>query len=531
MNSVTCFVIGITISLLSSVVAAKQTLVYCSEGSPELLNPQRTLSGTARNATATTIYDRLVDFQMGSTNIIPSLAESWSISDDKKVYEFKLRQNVKFHKTSYFSPTRDLNADDVIFSIERQRNKKHPFHSIGGGNYQYFQGMGMDRLIADVKRINKYTVRITLDHPEAPFLADLAMPFMSILSAEYGKQLLEQGKPEDIDMLPVGTGPYLYRSYHKDSILRFHANSEYWGKEPGVENLVFAITPDPSVRLQKMKTGECQISVSPTPANFGVIQKSNNLVLAESEGMNVSYVAMNIEKPPFDDLRVRQAIAYALNKQHYIDAIYQGTVEAAINPYPSSIWSYTSNVATYEYSPDKAKMLLKEAGYPGGFSTSLWTLPVSRPYNPNGRKMGEMMQADLARVGIRVKLQTYDWGTYLDKVKHGEHQMVQLGWSSDNGDPDNFLYTLLSCDAVTRGSNNSRYCSQEFDALIKHARVETDKAKRTQLYQKALFLLSSDVPIIPIAHSKVYRILSDRVVGYRINPFDMDYFSTISLRN
>ncbi|WP_153221037.1 ABC transporter substrate-binding protein [Pseudomonas sp. SZ57] len=517
--------------LLSLPALAAQTLVYCSEGSPEALNPQRTLSGTARNATATTIYDRLVDFEPGTTNVVPSLAESWTISEDRKVYEFSLRRGVKFQKTDYFTPTRELTADDVIFSINRQFDSNHPYHSVGGGSYQYFQGMGMDKLIDRVEKLDEHHVRIVLNQPEAPFLADMAMPFMSILSAEYGEQLMVRGTPDEIDQLPIGTGPYLYRSYQKDSVLRFASHPGYWGVPAKIDNLVFAITPDPSVRLQKMKTGECQIAVSPAPADLDAIRKDKRLVLDEAEGMNVGYLAMNVQKAPFNDVKVRRAIAHALNKQNYINAVYQGTGEVAINPYPSSLWSYTRNVSTYNYDPAMARKLLTEAGYPDGFKTTLWTLPVSRPYNPNGRKMGEMMQADLARVGIRVELATFDWGTYLDKVKRGEHQMVQLGWSGDNGDPDNFLYTLLSCDSVTRGSNNSRYCSAEFDRLISQARVESDQALRASLYQQALGLLSQDVPVIPIAHSKVYRVLSPKLAGYKMNPFDMDYFSQLSLRD
>ena len=515
--------------LLSLPALAAQTLVYCSEGSPEALNPQRTLSGTARNAPATTIYDRLVDFEPGTTRVVPALAESWNISDDGKVYEFAMRHGVKFHQTSYFTPSREMTADDVLFSINRQLDPNHPYHLVGGGNYQYFQGMGMDKLIVRVEKIDDYRVRIILKQPEAPFLADLAMPFMSILSAEYGQKLLERGELEEIDQLPIGTGPYQYRSYQKDSLLRFVAHPGYWGVSAKIENLVFAITPDPSVRLQKLKTGECQIAVSPAPADLGAIRKDKRLVLSESEGMNVGYLAMNIEKPPFNDLRVRRAIAHALNKQHYIRAVYQGTAEVAINPYPTSLWSYTTDVSTYSYDPAAARRLLAESGYPDGFTTTLWTLPVSRPYNPNGRKMGELMQADLAQVGIRVDLVTFDWGTYLDKVKRGEHEMVQLGWSGDNGDPDNFLYTLLSCASVTRGSNNSRYCSADFDRLISQARIESELALRTSLYQQALGVLSHDVPVIPIAHSKVFRVLSPRLAGYIVNPFDMDYFSPLSL--
>ncbi|WP_434632535.1 ABC transporter substrate-binding protein [Chromobacterium sp. CV08] len=516
---------------LSHAAPADDTLVYCSEGSPESLNPQITLSGTARNATTTTLYDRLVDFAPGSARVAPALAESWTVSADQKTYVFKLRRGVKFHKTAFFTPSRDFNADDVLFSFNRQLKADHPFHAVGGGNYQYFQGMGMDKLIASVGKIDDYSVRIVLTRPEAPFLTDLAMPFMSILSAEYGGRLQKAGRPADIDILPVGTGPYAFSSYLKDSTIRYAANPQYWGAKPKIRNLVFAITPDASVRLQKMKKGECQIAVSPSPADLQIIRGNRELRLSEQDSMNIGYLAMNVEKPPFNNVLVRRAVAYALNKQAYVNAVYLGNAKVAINPYPPTMWSYTDKVQTYGYDPVKARALLAQAGYAKGFSTTLWTLPVSRPYNPNGRKMGEMMQADLAKVGIKAELATFDWATYLDKVKRGEHQMVQLGWSGDNGDPDNFLYTLLSCDSVTRGSNNSRYCQPTFNKLISDARRTDDAKVRSKLYQQALQQLSKDEPIIPIAHSKVYRVLSARVNGFVVNPFDMDYFAPLSYQN
>lgn len=294
-------------------------------------------------------------------------------------------------------------------------------------------------------------------------------------------------------------------------------------------NLVFSITPDASVRTQKVKRNECQVAVAPAPATLPALKEDKRLIVKEQDGLNIGYLAMNVEKPPFDNPLVRRAIAYALNKQSYMDAIFMGNARTAINPYPPGMWSYTDAVRTYQYDPEQARSLLEQAGYKNGFNTTLWTLPVSRPYNPNGRKMGEMMQADLARVGIKVTLVTFDWGTYLDKVKRGEHEMVQLGWSGDNGDPDNFLYTLFSCDAVTRGSNNARYCDREFNDLITRARTVSDVKVRTSLYRKALMKLSEDEPVVPIAHSKVFRVLSKQVDGYIMNPFDLDYFAPISL--
>jgi dipeptide transport system substrate-binding protein len=195
------------------------------------------------------------------------------------------------------------------------------------------------------------------------------------------------------------------------------------------------------------------------------------------------------------------------------------------------MWSWTSEVEVYDYSPTKAKALLAKAGYPNGLSLSLWALPVTRPFNPNGLKMAVLMQQDLAEAGIKVDIKAYDWGTYLEKIKAGEHEMAQLGWTGDNGDPDNFLYTLLSCDSVTRGSNNSRYCQKEFNDLIVKARTVSNKKLRTELYHKALKILSKDTPIIPIVHSKVFRGVSVKVKGYVMDPLDMDNFFDLSIES
>lgn len=529
MNKVFALLTFYSAVLVSMPAFSASNLVYCSEGSPESFNPQITLSGTARNATAPTLYNRLLDFEPGTTKLVPSLAKRWEISPDNRSYTFELRDDVSFHSTAYFTPSRKMNADDVLFSFNRQLDKEHPYHMVGGGTYQYFQGMGMDKLITKVEKLGDHRVRIELSQPEAPFLSNLAMPFMSILSSEYGEQLQRENRKADIDMLPVGTGPFKFRRYQKGTSIRYKANEAYWQGQPAIGNLVFSITPDPSVRYMKLKKGECDLVVYPSPSDIAQIKSQSGMVLAEEDGLNIGYLAMNTEKPPFDNVQVRRAIAHALNKQAYINAVYLGNAELAINPYPPSMWSHNDEVAQYEYNPEKARKLLQKAGYSDGFKVTLWTLPVSRPYNPNGRKMGEMMQQDLAKIGVEVELVSYDWGTYLDKVKRGEHDMVQLGWAGDNGDPDNFLYTLFSCDSVQRGSNNSRYCQPEFESLIKRARRESDLATREQLYREALRVFSEDVPVIPIAHSKVFRALSSRVEGYVMDPFDVDNFFPLSV--
>jgi dipeptide transport system substrate-binding protein len=505
-----------------------KTFVYCSEGSPSSFNPQLVADGTSLN-TLHPVFNGLVEFEIGTTTVVPALAESYTISKDKLTYTFKLRKGVKFHTTKTFTPTRDMNADDVVFSYERQLLKNHPYHSVGGGTYEYFDGMDMAKVIKSVKAVNPLTVEITLNYAEAPFLANMAMPFMSVLSKEYADKLAAADKKADIDLNPVGTGPFVLQSYVKGSTIRYAAFENYWGKKGNIEKLLFAITPDASVRAQKLKTGECHFINDPAPADIAALKADSKFSVVSAAGMNIGYLAMNTAKKPFDQLLVRQAVGYALNRKAYMDAIFLGNAIIAKNPLPPSIWSYNDAVKDLDYNPEKAKALLKQAGLEKGFDTELWTMPVSRPYNPNGKKLGEMMQADLAKVGIRVKLVTYDWPTYLSKAKIGEHTLIQFGWTGDNGDPDNFLGILLGCSSIESGSNYARWCFKPFNDLILEAKKVTDIKKRTELYKKAQVIFKEQMPWVTIDHSTVFRAMSKSVKNYKMDPLGADIFNQVSI--
>lgn len=509
--------------------SAEKTFIYCSEGSPVAFNPQVTTDGTSSNASSYTIYNRLVDFKEGTTEVIPSLAQSFEISKDKKTYVFKLRKGVSFHTTSYFTPTREFNADDVLFSFKRQMDKESPFHLVGGGIYEYFQSMEMDKVIESVEKIDSHSVRINLTKPNAAFLANMAMPFMSILSLEYAEKLIREKNKDKIDQSPVGTGPFIFLHYSKDNLIRFKANPLYFEGAPKIKQLIFSITSDANVRYQKLKTKECHFIIEPSPSDLPNIRKDKDTIVMEGPGLNVSYLAMNTSKAPFDNLNVRLAINHALNKDAYIKAIYLGNAIPAKNPIPPTIWSYNKKVKDLNYDPKKSKELLKKAGFPNGFETEIWTLPITRPYNPNGKKMGEMMQADLGKVGIKVKLVTYDWGTYLSKASKGEHQMIQMGWTGDNGDPDNFLNVLLGCPSVITGSNYSRWCNKKFNDLIQKATLTTSKKERIKLYEKAQEEFKKDAPWVTLAHSTVFRAMNKAVKGYKISPLGHDIFTNVSM--
>ncbi|MCB0340947.1 MAG: ABC transporter substrate-binding protein [Pseudobdellovibrionaceae bacterium] len=507
------------------VFAAKsKTFVYCTEASPKIFNPQMATDGPTFNASAQTVYNRLVDFKRGTTEVIPSLAESWTVSQDGLTYTFDLRKDVKFHSIENYTPQRNFNAEDVIFTIDRMRQKSHPYHQVNGGVYEYFSAMEMDKIIKDIKKIGDYRVQFVLSRPEAPFLANLAMDFASILSAEYGTFLLKKGRAEDLDTTPVGTGPFVFQRYVKDSMIRYKAHPDYFLGKAKIDKLVFSITPDPTVRYQKLKRGECHFAAEPSPTDVAAMESDPNIKVLHQPGLNVAYLAINTEKPPFNDVRVRRALYHALNRKAYIDAIYLGHGEVAKNPMPPTMWGYNENTKGYDYNPDQAKSLLKQAGLAKGFEVELWTLPVSRPYNPNGKKLGELMQSDLAKVGIKAKPVTYKFATYLDKASKGEHTLAQLGWSGDNGDPDNFLNMLLSCAGVKAGSNMSRWCNKKYTDLVNQAKQTSDPSRRAALYKKAQELFNTEVPWVPIAHSVVFKAMGKNVSGYTLSPLGTENF-------
>lgn len=502
-------------------------LIYCSEGSPSFFNPQLASDGPSFDISVG-IYDRLVEFDKNKNGIKPGLARTWSISKDRLTYTFYLRKNISFHQTDYFKPSRSLNADDVVFSFERQLLKKNPYHLVNGGSYAYFNSLGMGELIKQINKIDNYTIQFILNKKDATFLINLAMEFSSILSKEYADYLLKIKKQESLDFKPIGTGPFMFKKYIKDSVIRLKSHSGYFRGVPRIEGIVTAIVPDTNVRFQKLKKEECDMISQPSPIDLPAMRKHPRIKLVGGKKYNVAYLAMNVQRGPFKNREVRQAVYHALNREFYIQAIYQGYAEVAKNPYPSNLWSYNHKVKDYEYSIEKAKQLLKKAGYEKGFETTMWTLPIARPYNPNGKKMGELMQADLAKVGIKAKLLSYDWPTYISRSNKGEHDMIQLGWTSDNGDPDNFLRVLLSCESVSSGVNVARWCYPPFDRLLRKALNITSKKARSRLYKKAQLIFKQQAPWVTLVHTHEYVAMLKKVKGYIHTPFGSKSFYSIS---
>ena len=509
---------------------AASNLVFCSEGSPAGFDPGLYTTGTDFDAAAETVFNRLTQFERGGTAVIPGLAEKWDIAADGLSYTFHLRPGVKFHSTSYFTPSRTFNADDVLFTFGRMLDKEHPFRKAYPSEFPYFTDMGMDANIAKLEKLDELTVKFTLNEVDAAFIQNLAMSFASIHSAEYAGQLLAAGKPAEINQKPIGTGPFVFSRYQKDSQIRFKGNPDYWKPdEVKIDNLIFAINTDASVRMQKLRAGECHVTLNPRPADLEALAKDPNIQMPSQPGFNDGYIAYNVRHKPFDQLAVRQALDMAVNKQAIIDAVYQSAGQLAVNGMPPTQWSYNDSIKDVAYDPEKARQLLKAAGVAEGTEITLWAMPVQRPYNPNAKLMAEMLQSDWGKIGLKVKIVSYEWGEYLKRTKAGEHDAMLIGWSGDNGDPDNWLGTLYGCDAVD-GNNFSKWCDADYDKLVKAAKRVTDTAERTELYKQAQVILKREVPITPIAHSTVYQPMSKKVVDFRISPFALNSFYGVGVK-
>lgn len=514
--------------LLAAPAAAQQnkTFVFCFEASPEGFDSARGLTFTTYNAVTDPLYSKLVGFAPDSLKTVPDLAERWETSKDGRQYTFHLRRGVKWHSTDYFKPSRDFNADDVILSLDRLRSKDHPFNkAYGWGEYPYTKTYA-----ANIERLEKaddYTLRISLKKADAAFLANLAMPTSIIISAEYAAKLEQAGRVADINVKPIGTGPFVFRRYDKDAQIRYDAHPAYYLGPAKFDHLVYVIAKDSAVRLQKLRAGECHLSISPKPQEVAAIQADPNLKLAQVAGVSTGFIAFNTSKKPLDNPDVRRALSLAINKKALFDSVFQGAASPATRILTPAMLGYDPALKGIDYDPEQAKALLAKAGVAPGTEITLWAMPIARSYNPDGRKFAELVQADWAKVGIKAKIVSYEWGEYIKRASAGEHQAISLGWSSDNGDPDNLLTPLLACASGAFGL--SRWCDKNFDTLLEKGRHETDPVKRAAVYRELARIVQKELPLLPISYGIVTQPMRKEVSGYQVTPLSRTFLHGVEL--
>jgi dipeptide transport system substrate-binding protein len=522
--------LGLLLAVNAAAARAADTLVVCTEASPDALNAQLSTANTSFDVSEQ-IADRLVEMKIGGSDLIPGLAESWTISPDGLTYTFKLRHGVKFQSNANFKPTRDFDADDVVFSFQRMLDKTNPFYQSANGNFPEFIDLVAPNL-QSIDKVDDYTVVLKLKAPLAPLLPSLSMQPFSILSAEYAAALQKSGKLNALDQEPIGTGPFSFVQYQKDAVVRFRAFHDFWGNggaQPDrvakVDNLVFAITPDASVRYAKLRTNECQIARYPNPADLPAMRANPDLKVQEAAIAGTNYIRFRVDRKPLDDKRVRLALAQAIDMTNLVKAVFQGGGTPAASLVPPSLWGYDAALKPYKYDPDAAKKLLAEAGYPNGFTIDLWAIPVVRAYMPNGRRTAEMIQADWAKIGVTANITTYEWGEYLKRSRAGEPSVGMLGGTWDYPDPSEILLGFI----CNNPGNASHWCNQTYTDAVQKANVVTDQAERTQLYITADQAVYDDVPLVRLADVNAYVPVRKNVEGFKLHFLGGQPFGGVSL--
>ena len=543
--------------MVNTVVAAPRVpeeltdngLIYCTHASGFSFNPQTSDAGTSMNVVTEQIYNKL--FEISNTAIpTPILAQSYSISPDGKIITIYLRKGIKFHHTDWFKPTRDFNADDVVFSLNRVLgyetylptleqsavDYKNPqyriFHEQAKKvRFPYFESIKLNQKIESVKALNPHTVQITLFKPDASILSHLASQYAIIFSQEYAVQLNADDNLVQLDLLPVGTGPYKVKNYFRNQYVRLEKNEDYWKKDAKIKNIIIDLSTDRTGRLVKFFNGECQIASYPEVSQLGLLKENDKRYYVKSaEGMNLAYLAFNFQNAVIQDEQVRRAIAQAINRQRIIKTIYHNTATVANNIIPNISWASSVNTPdfAYDFNPSEAKKVLQDKR----LHLNMWVLNEEQVYNPAPLKTAELIKEDLNNIGVNVTIRSVTRTFLIDQLnkKSENYDMILTGWLAGNLDPDSFMRPILSCNAASEMTNLSNWCDEDFDQLMDKALDSPNLWERAHVYNQAQELILSKLPIIPLANMKRVLVVNSRVRHIEMNPFGSLNFSTLSLR-
>ena len=543
--------------MVNTVVAAPRVpeeltdngLIYCTHASGFSFNPQTSDAGTSMNVVTEQIYNKL--FEISNTAIpTPILAQSYSISPDGKIITIYLRKGIKFHHTDWFKPTRDFNADDVVFSLNRvlgyetylpmleqsSVDYKNPqyriFHEQAKKvRFPYFESIKLNQKIESVKALNPHTVQITLFKPDASILSHLASQYAIIFSQEYAVQLNADDNLVQLDLLPVGTGPYKVKNYFRNQYVRLEKNEDYWKKDAKIKNIIIDLSTDRTGRLVKFFNGECQIASYPEVSQLGLLKENDKRYYVKSaEGMNLAYLAFNFQNAVIQDEQVRRAIAQAINRQRIIKTIYHNTATVANNIIPNISWASSVNTPdfAYDFNPSEAKKVLQDKQ----LHLNMWVLNEEQVYNPAPLKTAELIKEDLNNVGVNVTIRSVTRTFLIDQLnkKSENYDMILTGWLAGNLDPDSFMRPILSCNSASEMTNLSNWCDEDFDQLMDKALDSPNLWERAHAYNQAQELILSKLPIVPLANMKRVLVVNSRVRHIEMNPFGSLNFSTLSLR-
>lgn len=501
--------------------------IYCGQGNLSTFNPQLVDNGLTANALSPQIYNTILTLDPDTLMLKASLAKEWSVNREGTEYIFTLRDDVSFQTTRWFTPTRKMNAEDVVFSFRRIIDATNPYHYVNDGIYPWFTSLDFQNLLVDVQELDDHQVKFTLSRPDNSFLANIATPHAVILSAEYARKLQQLDEKPQIDSLPVGTGPFYLDDYQIHDYVRLKRHPHYWGGVAKMEQVVFDISQRGTGTLAKLLRSECDVLNSPIASQIPTIKKQSNITLASTPAMNVAFIAVNTTHAALNDVRVREAISFALNRQNILDSVFYGSGSIAYNMLPPNSWAYEKDQSQIRYDRNYALGLLRAAGFEKGLELTM-TVPLEpRRYNPSPRKTAELIQSNLAEVGIKLTLIPEDRLERTELADRDHVDLILTGWEGTTSDPDSFLRPMLSCDANRAGLNYSMWCNSDFDFLLDLALEVNRPRYRLNLYRQAQNILNQEFPVIPLAHGMQFIAYNKSLTGLHMTPFSLEPFNTV----
>jgi peptide/nickel transport system substrate-binding protein len=490
-------------------------LVVAQAADPIALDPVRVTDSESIEV-GELIFEGLVGWKPGTTDIEPRLAIGWKVAPDGKTWTFSLRDHVVFHDGTPFD------ASAVVFSFERLLDPQHPnYLGTSGG---YWRSLLKD--VTKVTAVDPHTVEIHVGRAYSPLLGDLAMfPMVSPAGV--------RAAGDGFAAHPVGTGPFELESWTKGQQVVVHRFDGYWGSRPYLDRVVFQVDPDARQRLIDLESGSVDVASAILPDEQPFVELHPDLVLVHTPGNDVTYLAMNTQKKPWDDVRVRRAANFAVNKEPIVKLAYQGRAVPADSPLPPTEWAYHDPRVRYAYDPAAARKLLNDAIADGTFDPNktykLYVPSTPRPYVPQPERVARFIQSSLDQVGIKTELVLQPYSQHLQSVDQGDHDLCLFGWVGDNGDPDNFLYVLFHSDNATGNDPNNVafYRDDEVDKWLLEAQGTADEATRSSLYAAVQDKLSTDAPWVPIAHSELIVAGRAELEGLLLSPTGHPLYSLI----
>ncbi|SFE47197.1 cationic peptide transport system substrate-binding protein [Phytobacter palmae] len=501
--------------------------VYCVNGQVSTFNPQKAGSGLIVDTLAAQLYDRLLDVDPYTYRLVPELAESWEVMDNGATYRFHLRDGVAFQTTQWFKPKRNFNADDVVFTFQRIFDRDNPWHNVNGSSFPYFDSLQFADSVQSVRKLDNHTVEFRLRQPDASFLWHLATHYASVMSAEYAAMLAKSDRQELLDRQPVGTGPFQLAEYRAGQYVRLQRHAHFWRGTPLMPQVVVDLGSGGTGRLSKLLTGECDVLAWPAASQLTILRDDPRLRLTLRPGMNIAYLAFNTDKAPLNNPEVRHALALSINNQRLMQSIYYGTAETAASILPRASWAYDSEAKVTEYDPEKARTRLKELGLEN-LTLHLWVPTTSQAWNPSPLKTAELIQADMAQIGVKVIIVPVEGRFQEARLMDMNHDLTLSGWATDSNDPDSFFRPLLSCAAIDSQTNFAHWCNREFDSVLQKALASQQLASRIDAYDEAQKILAQELPVLPLASSLRLQAYRYDIKGLVLSPFGSASFAGVT---